>query len=488
MARIRDFFKSLLGSGSKHPPSKVAPQGPARSYPGRPNTAERPGQKRDAGPARGMRNIHLGIDFGTSWSKLAYRDEQSRGGARSYGVAVRGVDGRETVRIPSLVAIDGQRLYFGAAAEERRAAGKGNIIASLKGRLACPGKYPPYRFDLPNGLCERDIAALLLLHLFHTGKSQIREHCLRLGQEPRISMSVGAPVDTMGRSGLLDGFLDFAGLAYEVERLNGFDLLGGQLPLKTAREVVSEGRRALLPKMEAIRANPQEYVLPEVAAALLWHYYSPTVPSGRYASVDIGAGTTDASFFNKPIQSERYEILPWPFYGARSGPPATDQVDTVLAEAAGVAEWHGCRGRENELTPRLSKSHLQTALGVCGEICNVYRQAFGEAYLKDKRTSQWERYGLILIGGGAQVSLIRNQLINFRVLGDLSSPPEIILAEKPSDFVLEPKFEQDHGFLSVAYGLSCGKSFPLIARPEEIPALDHRLERAHKKVIEDQYD
>ena len=57
------------------------------------------------------RRFHLGIDYGTSTSKLVFRDYGGPGGEKAF-VVVEG----ETFRIPSTVAVVSDRLVLGSPA------------------------------------------------------------------------------------------------------------------------------------------------------------------------------------------------------------------------------------------------------------------------------------------------------------------------------------------------------------------------------------
>src|SRR5690606_10037199 len=66
-----------------------------------------------AGGPKVPRRIHLGVDWGTSWSKIVFRDYQALGGDRS--IVVRHSDAlpERDYRVPSLIVEAGGLLSFG---------------------------------------------------------------------------------------------------------------------------------------------------------------------------------------------------------------------------------------------------------------------------------------------------------------------------------------------------------------------------------------
>ena len=65
-------------------------------------------------PASPKRRVHLGIDYGTSTSKIVLRDYGARGGEAAFVVLRDG-----SFRIPSRVCVTANELIFG---DDRRSA------------------------------------------------------------------------------------------------------------------------------------------------------------------------------------------------------------------------------------------------------------------------------------------------------------------------------------------------------------------------------
>src|SRR5437867_3137930 len=115
------------------------------------------------------RRLHLGIDYGTSTSKIVVRDFGAPGGEIA---CVAGFQGG--YRFPSSVAIVGDKLFLGCTPENPDLRGA-QWFHSVKMRVAgtCKGDVGRYFYGpiskLPNGLTARDLAALTVWWLISEG-------------------------------------------------------------------------------------------------------------------------------------------------------------------------------------------------------------------------------------------------------------------------------------------------------------------------------
>jgi hypothetical protein len=91
----------------------------------------------------------------------------------------------------------------------------------------------------------------------------------------------------------------------------------------------------------------------ETMAALLWPLDSPAFSAGRYALVDIGAGTTNVSIFRivKTRMGDRWVNERVDCHSSVSDPIGMDAIDRQLADASGldVNRCFSIRGREQAL-------------------------------------------------------------------------------------------------------------------------------------------
>src|SRR5208282_3575266 len=105
-------------------------------------------------PASPKRRVHLGIDYGTSTSKIVLRDYGAPGGEAAF-VVLRD----ESFRIPSRVCVAANELIFG---DGSKSAGECDIYESLKMRVAVEvtGNQRYYfgsPVKLPDGFTAHDL-------------------------------------------------------------------------------------------------------------------------------------------------------------------------------------------------------------------------------------------------------------------------------------------------------------------------------------------
>lgn len=399
--------------------------------------------------ARPSRELRLGVDYGTSMSKLVITDYGAPDGERSFVVRPTG-SSRDDYRIPSSVCIDPPSVRFGAEAE---ALGKGTpVYRSLKMRCAYPERFFGDHVPLPGGLDARALATLYIGHLIDVGSAVGRRYAARLNVEPSMSVTLGAPMAQLDDDGLSRMFLGMAREAFGLaQRLD----LREACPINHAKEALAAVRRELAGNSAG---QPRDWVRSEAEAALFWAHRSPEIGSGRYACIDVGAGTTSASWFHisaasvgKTVVNDRLS-----FYGAACSPPACDAVGRVLADCVeGASTLRDVRGREEEIINDLSTKGRARLDGVLMEIAKVFGEASRLAYEKEKSTRAWRDVGRVfLLGGGTKLSDVRRRLIAQKS-GWLQAEP-IANPRVPPKLMEEDgtEFRGDPAFLLVAYGLA----------------------------------
>jgi hypothetical protein len=226
--------------------------------------------------------------------------------------------------------------------------------------------------------------------------------------------------------------------------------------------------------------DPQErltFVAPEAIAAV--HAYSqlPQVEDGLYALVDVGAGTTNVSFF-------RYtRDLPKPvaFYASHTETVGADDIDIALLEAVkrkygriDPADTAAMRSllhviriaKQNmnngvlQISPDFSL-HSEVVHAATGptieRIWRVYETAFRRAYAIEMFADRWADLNLVFVGGGSLFPGVVDRLMR---------PPDTIvyhITVKPWNLPLDLRLHQnndDHTLrmrlplLAVGLGLS----------------------------------
>ncbi len=398
---------------------------------------------------RESRPLRLGVDYGTSRSKLVITDYGAVDGERSF--VVRHPEYGDEYRIPSSICAIEDSLRFGFTAEAL--ADRVPVYRSLKMLCAYPDRFYGDHVPLPSGLSARDLATLYVGHLIHIGRDAAVRYANQFRAEPSLSVTLGVPMAQLDDKRLHKMFVNIAREAFELEkRLN----LHSTISVLDATNALAEVRSELdgtYPK------QPRDWVRSEAEAALFWAHRSPDIGYGRFACVDVGAGTTSASWFHISATRTGGVLVNdrLSFYGAACAPPACDAVDQVLAKHMdGATNLGDIREREIQLIKNLPDEGKDALADVLSEIAGVFGDASVHAFEKEKSLLAWKHIGCVFfLGGGTKLSAVRNRLIEQKCDWLLRSDP-IADPGVPTDLTEEDGAElrADPTFLLVAYGLA----------------------------------
>ena len=436
-------------------------------------------------PAAKQRGLWLGVDYGTSMSKLVITDYDFVDGTRSFPVRPDVEEGIGEYRIPSILALDSGTIHFGNQAEARAHSAEG-VYRSMKMLCAYPDHFYGDTAPLPSGLDARDLATLFVGHLVQVGEQAAVRYANRLGMEPSFGITLGVPMAQLDDEVLHRRFVGIAREAFNLK--DKLDLCAGVSP-DDAIEALEDVRKELEGHDPL---EPRDWVRSEAEAALFWAHTSPEIPEGRYACVDVGAGTTSASWFHISGTTVGDDFVKdrMSFYGAACAPPGCDKVDAVLADELCLASHAEVRGREVEMLTQLSDSGVQATRDVLNEIASVFGRASAEAFKKEKSYRAWsQRCRVFFLGGGSKIDEIRHRLIEQK--RDWLKPSPVATPGVPADLVEEDgrALQEDPTFLLVAYGLSRRLAdVPDTFRPSEVG--DFKPEFGEKRRLrhEDAYD
>jgi hypothetical protein len=313
--------------------------------------------------------------------------------------------------------------------------------------------------------------------------------------------NVGAPID---QHNLERGEKAFNEVAFWAEKISPCveDGVLIQTLLNAYRDI--SGTHPTVPGPE----DRTTFVPPETAAGLMPFVMSPTSNSGLYGIVDVGAGTTDVSFFRlADITKQESRVMA--FYDARTSVIGSDDIDR------GVAHFLLSRMKENSgpvgpLTGniitacRLAKERIEyqesaqiqvgdkeavllhkdleeASAPTIKTMTAHYIQTNHRAFEKEKRVDKWGSYTLFLLGGGTRMKTVAEALRRARP----SEYNRYISCERmtpPREFEAPNDAKANFDLLAVAYGLSYPPvDFPKIFEPSEVEALQIALP-LHKKV------
>ena len=245
--------------------------------------------------------LHLGIDFGTRFTKVCFRD-LGHGRSELVTFAAPGESpSLKTALLSSRVAIDGDRIIAGLREDEWVEVSKRPHIVPIdfiKIRLAQldiparSGEWVPARVSR----CGADemVEALAIFYLSRVISRacqwiESNHRALLAGRRVQWSFSVGLPVKDVDSSAR--------------QRFEHVLRAAASLALRGMLEGPSlDDLSAMLAGLVEPGVATTVSVQPEIAAAIRSFIASPNALEGVYVYVDIGAGTIDgASFrFNRP--------------------------------------------------------------------------------------------------------------------------------------------------------------------------------------------
>lgn len=404
------------------------------------------------------RRYHLGLDWGTSATKLVLRDYEQN---KAFVLFPGGIE--KAYRYPSTITVEDSRVYFGFEAEKRRKSAT-KVFDALKA-VVC--QRPMDRHRTGKDEEEEDLATLSLAHSISIGLDYAEKHANRGKAEALMGMTLGVPAEELDRSLLRDVYLRMARAAYEIAVRIGCDPQGEKScnslqALKYARERIAEKDRNKPPDKLAY----VQWLRPEMAAAMYWGIKSPNIQPDLYSCVDIGAWTTNASYFR--IHASNGEAKGGiSFYGGSCRPPGMIELLKEVARELNQ-DYIFLIGKENGF---LSRPELSRQIDEFSkQYFVVWKEGFQRSYAKEKSQSVWDgKLNVMVVGGGAKVDRVRrmfherfpyaawqppNPVPDLGVPTDLYHfPGKGVLAEQP--------FSGDHTFLLVAYGLSVdSRNFP----------------------------
>ncbi len=433
-----------------------------------------------------IRRLHVGIDYGTSTSKLIFRDYGAPGGEKAYFVTSEG-----QFRIPSTVCCSATELFFGLTTKDDC-----DIYESIKMRVADEvlGKRTYYagpEIDLPTGFKAADLAALTIWYLLSKAEDDIRAYLHGNREGISISTTVGVPMSFFTTRSIRNTFVSVVRTAWNLFRKKGA-IPSSSLTQEKALELLAAARvkpEDFLPEFDV-----RNWIRSEAEAAMLWPFRSPSVASGPYAKLDVGAGTSHASFYRivSTYMGGRFVNSKLAFFGAISEPCGMDNLDRAIAEALGyTGDYLNLRGLEEEILRKEAKAR-GGILDVEEGIYEAYRRAWIQTHRKINQTPAelraWESHKLFFIGGGSLVSKLLSDLSKHPANGQITplmplEPPDDLFNKDGS----HPLPDQMR-FSAVAYGLShLGIAIPEAITPDDIPEMNDPREVRQRVERDDIY-
>lgn len=496
-----EWLSRIFSTGRREKPP---PEPPPAAIPPPPEVEAKPPAPKVS--HRVSRQVIIGLDFGTSGTKVAFRDWGEADDGETLYLVDFGVPqelGFPRFSVPSSLLVEGGNVFFGEVAEERTGP-EGILFRALKTRLIAPGNHPPggaLRSALgqvssdgsgPNLAPELEpdlLATLYLGHILGRAWSIVEKEFPGI-QEAEVSVNLDVPVDKIEDSQLKERFKRICALAIllreELPQGVRLDLAlrawKNQISSAALQHLEQEGGRAEL-------VAEAQALIQGVGKAHQW-------TEGRnYATIDLGAGTTDVGVFRRIEYREkgrRAMKRRVPFYASSTALVGCDAADEALVRTSHSppgAEQHRIKALR-AAKPRLESWNRDDPLPVLPgwelsfedfhrvvtEVADNgyvhYRKTWGQAYAKDPSEASWKSLMVLVMGGGSLIPEFRHRFsqppwnrVSHLVLGKIGG----LDGAKVTGATSEELQESEIPFLVVANGLTFSPlMMPELVSPSDI--------------------
>jgi hypothetical protein len=374
-------------------------------------------QEEAVSPAAPAPQLIIGLDFGTSSTKVVVRDVMA---ATEDPVAINFGTPRELgfsrFAFPSTITITGGSLLFGTEAE--RAADRAiqvhrstkRSLLPIVGFSAGAGR-DTNQFDEPPvqaKVVHEFLATMYLADVLRRTWAVIGDMYPRHDRHTAI-INLDVPVSSYtSNSQVAATFLR----VLRVARILSMDDITKDVWRAGQRWI--DVRCALRPPLDP--EERREDVVPEAVAAIggLGEVVRRGSRGANFVVVDIGAGTTDLGIFRLPDREARRAV----FYSAMTAPFGCDDVDISICRQLAcavptAAQLGAVRLAKTRLkhgpvrvfeSADLTEEHLRVATDCVAERAKrTWQRTFGNAFKKERNESRWKELDLFLIGGGSLV-------------------------------------------------------------------------------------
>jgi hypothetical protein len=442
---VPEPFVSPTPSPHGHEALKNSPLDATSLSPAGPERFSEELQKSDAkdevrGPAGVERTLVVGLDFGTSTTKVVIHDLTfDRYEALSWSTALD----FGSFLLPSVVAIENGALLFGnqaaACSNPDRRFDWFKICTLCASDPAicrrCGGAMPPGEFDV-EGLGPISGAAVSAAFLAFV-MGEVQRHLRKSYPNDQLEFiwNVGCPIDRLDK-------LKAKQIYDSVVRV----------ALTESETVVDGSPVSLLARVRDQLATPPTdadgtfFIRPETHAAVMAFLRSPHADEMPYTIVDVGAGTTDISVFlyaRSPVLHGNPHIANYLADGtfAIGGDDIDFEIQRLRSCDLNAA-------RQLKLTGQWS--NLQTVTHIVDKYQRTICRVVADRML---RASDLADYDVFLIGGGTRLPSLRDAL---------AMPPHTTIPgtrrfrtiECPRQITGPADIANNFDMLAVAYGLS----------------------------------
>jgi len=420
---------------------------------------------------RGKVHIQVGLDFGTSTTKVVY-SQLGRRLSRSLDFK-HGLPNYPNYCLPSLAGIDSHgRLLLGIDAvkllsdkewdsgfQRFKVIVAGNHDEAFRDPITHE-KFFEYREKnhYEDSFTPERLTAIYLAHAMNMSRQIIEGFPEYKDIELDIAFNICMPIDHIENNRVQIEFERIFNWAEYIEKAwhrsgKDFDPLSASYRLENTARV------------QAARV----FAIPESVAGIASYLLSLHKQEGLHATIDLGAGTTDVSIFNLVMpygESTSY------WYAARNIPRGTINIERLIAshinENRSAPFCNSCEvydyldKTEHPVTHDVNREKEQRTLQykIFKEIKDLknseeYCQTWGSAFRHKKGEKEWENVQVFLCGGGSRLPRVDEVFSSpwWKNLQNLNVRYPVSRLPTPDDYVAgdsNAPFER----MAIAYGLA----------------------------------
>ena len=443
--------------------------------------------------------IVLGIDLGTSSTKVIWREEYND---EAYLMQFSGKgNALGDYLVPSEVIIVNGRISTMLMGSQTEGLGS-HHLSNFKMCLACESSdkrdcglrrcslsnWEPMLSIVTDSNTATVVESVNALHLavliLHCRES-IEERLHRKGVKKAVrwTVNLSIPVEHMDETEVRQAFERILKSAWMMSHW----LDGDPSPLSIEELLNLYHKAAAVATGRALDC----FVYPEVAAQVTGLCKSRSAHDGLYAFVDVGAGTVDATLFRLYSRATDNQLLS--FYAGHvlkegaahiESEAALNLIDQSRAWLKELKERKKLTGLPSFLSPTEGKDLLDSAGQTIGNrVEKKLRMTLRDAFQKERNKAAWNDLVLLLGGGGCELPpYVQASEHAFGGLAEnlttekLPVPHDLQMGGLPSVFF--------HRF-AVAYGLSFDTIvLPEVGLPDEVAPISIGTIRPRRKVME----
>lgn len=368
--------------------------------------------------------INLGIDLGTSFSKVVYRL-----GGESFPVCFGARRNHvEDYLLPSVVAIGSKAIKCQFEVEDQTKLSKAALIPNFKICLTCErgggesdctitkcglsnlkfGYLPDEVINEEASFLTAFYLAKLIARIKTAVRNQLPEREIPSDITVKWSANLSVP-DKFFDSKVADGFRESLENAWLMSELflahpDFFNKTESAISFLAAKNLHEEIKLELSSKGQDFDCFIYSEIGAEVASVTL----SPTSEEGLYVLVDVGAGTVDASVFRfRRISGESVQET----YAANIFKLGAAQIDVRANLSFRRKSLNWLRQiKENifRLNPNEALLHITEEIksaenGVTAELKEKLITVYRDAFAKQRDVETWTQLKLVMGGGGSSI-------------------------------------------------------------------------------------